>query len=73
MTSTTQFEKSKTIWANVARLPIPNTILAQRAAIEDLVRKLRDAQGERPQVAEWEWKLNELVYQVYGLTEDGTA
>jgi len=61
------------IWANVARLPIPNTTLAQRAAIEDLVRKRLDARGERPQVAEWERELNELVYQVYGLTEDEIA
>ena len=37
------------------------------------MRKRLDARGERPQVAEWERELNELVYQVYGLTEDEIA
>ena len=37
------------------------------------MRKLLDARGERPQVAEWERKLNELVYQVYGLTDEEIA
>jgi len=33
------------------------------------VRKLLDAKGQGPQVAEWERELNGLVYEVYGLTE----
>jgi hypothetical protein len=33
------------------------------------VRKLLDAKGQGPQVAEWERELNEVVYEVYGLTE----
>ena len=37
------------------------------------MRKLLDAWEEGPQVAEWERELNELVYEVYGLTEDEIA
>jgi len=50
-------------------IPIPPATPAQRAAIEALVRKLLDAKGQGPQVAEWERELNEVVYEVYGLTE----
>ena len=53
----------------VTQIPIPDTTPAQRAAIETLVRKLLDAKGQGPQVAEWEQELNGLVYEVYGLTE----
>lgn len=35
-----------------------------------LARKLSDAEGQGPQVEEWERELNALVYEVYGLTED---
>jgi len=34
------------------------------------VRKLLDAKGQGPQVAEWERELNALVYELYGLTEE---
>jgi len=54
----------------VTQIPIPNTTPAQRAAIEALVRKLLDAEGQGPQVAEWERELNALVYGLYGLTEE---
>jgi len=54
---------------NVAKLPLPDIIPAQRAAIESLVRKLLDAEGQGPQVAEWERELNALVYELYGLDE----
>jgi len=37
------------------------------------VRKLLDAEGQGPQVAEWERELNTLVYEVYGLTEEEIA
>jgi len=37
------------------------------------VRKLLDARGERPQVAEWERELNVLVYQAYGLMDEEIA
>ena len=45
----------------------------ERTAIESLVRKLLDAEGQGPQVAEWERELNGLVYEVYGLTEEEIA
>jgi hypothetical protein len=53
----------------VTQIPIPDATPAQRAAIEALVRKLLDAEGQGPQVAEWERELNGLVYELYGLTE----
>jgi len=53
----------------VTQIPIPDTTPAQRAAIEALVRKLLDAKGQGPQVAEWERELNALMYELYGLTE----
>jgi hypothetical protein len=59
--------------ANVARLPIPEIDQSQRSALEELVRKLLDAQGQGPQVAEWEGELNALVYKLYGLTEEEIA
>jgi hypothetical protein len=37
------------------------------------VRKLLDAEGQGPQVPEWERELNALVYEVYGLTEEEVA
>jgi len=54
----------------VTQIPIPDTIPPQRAAIEALVRELLDAEGQGPQVAEWERELNALVYGLYGLTEE---
>jgi hypothetical protein len=48
--------------------PIALPTASQRAAIEALARKLLDAKGQGPQVAEWEQELNALVYEVYGLT-----
>jgi hypothetical protein len=38
-----------------------------------LLRKLLDAKGQGPQVAEWERELNALVYQLYELTEEEIA
>ena len=37
------------------------------------MRKLLDAEGQWPQVAEWERELNALVYELYGLTEEEIA
>jgi len=54
----------------VTQIPIPDATPAQRAAIEALVRKLLDAGGQGPQVAEWEGELNVLVYELYGLSEE---
>nr|MBC8263561.1 Eco57I restriction-modification methylase domain-containing protein [Anaerolineales bacterium] len=53
----------------VSQFPVPNPTPAQRAAAESLVRKLLDAGGQGPQVAEWERELNALVYELYGLME----
>ena len=47
---------------------MPGTSLAR--ALESLVRKLLDAEGQGPQVADWERELNALAYEVYGLTEE---
>ena len=52
------------------QVPIPKPTKPQREAIEALVRKLLDAEGQGPQVECWERELNALVYEVYGLTED---
>jgi len=47
--------------------------IAQQAAVESLVRKLLDAKGQGPQVAEWERELNGLVYELYGLADGEIA
>lgn len=60
----------------IGQIPIPEATKAQRAAIETLVRKLLDAHqvpGASEGTSEWERELNELVYQVYGLTEQEIA
>ena len=57
----------------LSQIPIPDATPAQRAAIEVLVRKLLDAEGQGPQVADWERELNALVYEVYGLKEEEIA
>ncbi len=54
----------------LGQIPIPDAPKARRAAIEGVVHKLLDAEGQGPQVAEWERELNRLVYQVYGLTDE---
>jgi len=57
----------------LALLPIPEPTSTQRAAIEDLVRRLLEARGEGPEAAEWEGELNRVVYGVYGLGEEEVA
>jgi hypothetical protein len=57
----------------VKQVPIPEPTEPQREAIEALVRKLLDVEGQGPQVEEWERALNALVYEVYGLTDDEIA
>jgi len=62
----------------LSQIPIPQPTSAQRAAIEDLVHKLLDAYqvtgtSEEPVTSEWERELNELVYEVYGLTDEEIA
>jgi adenine-specific DNA-methyltransferase len=53
----------------VSQIPVPDASPARKADVEALVRKLLDAKGQGPQVAEWEGELNSLVYGVYGLTD----
>ena len=57
----------------VSQIPVPKTTASQHTAIESLVRKLLDARGQGPHVAEWERALNGVVYEVYGLTEEEIA
>ena len=57
----------------VEQIPIPTPTPAQREAIEALVEKLLAAEGQGPQVEAWEEELNQLVYQVYGLTAEEIA
>ena len=57
----------------VEQLPIPQATAGQRSAIESIVRKLLETEGQGPQVAEWERELNALVYDLYDLTEEEIA
>ena len=54
----------------IKQIPIPHATGAQRAAIEALAHKLLDAEGQGPEVAEWERELNALVHELYGLTRE---
>jgi hypothetical protein len=56
-----------------AQVPIPDLTPVQRTAMGALVCKLLDAEGQGPQVAEWERELNALVYELYGLKEEEIA
>jgi hypothetical protein len=57
----------------VKQIPIPEPTPAQREAIEALVGKLLAAEGQGPRVPAWERALNEIVYEVYGLTAEEVA
>ena len=57
----------------VGQIPIPLASADQEAAITAVVDKLVAAKGQGPQVAQWERKLNALVYELYRLTEDEIA
>lgn len=52
----------------ISQIPIPTPTSAQKAAIEALVQKLLNVQGDETQVTEWEAELNALGYETYGLT-----
>ena len=54
------------------QIPIPNTTKPQRTAIEKLVQKCLDAKkGDRnADTSELEKAIDDLVYQLYGLTEE---
>jgi len=57
----------------LGQVPIPKASPAKRAAVESLVRKLVMAGGQGPQAEVWERELNDLVYELYGLTEEEIA
>jgi hypothetical protein len=73
ISSTIRGDYLRFIATYMEQVPIPDAAPAQRAAIEALVRKLLDAEGQGPQVAEWERELNALVVEVYGLSEEEMA
>jgi hypothetical protein len=73
ISSTIRGDYLRFIASYMERVPIPKPTEPQREAIEALVRKLLDAEGQGPHVEEWERELNALVYQVYGLTDDEIA
>jgi adenine-specific DNA-methyltransferase len=70
ISSTIRGDYLRFIATYMEQVPIPDAAPAQRAAIESLVRKLLDAEGQGPQVAEWEQELNALMYELYELTEE---
>jgi len=57
----------------IEQISVPAATPAQHAAIEVLVRKLLDVEGQGPQVAGWEWELDALVYELYELTDEEIA
>jgi len=61
ISSTIRGDYLRFIATYMQQVPIPDATPAQRAAIESLVRKLLDAEGQGPQVAGWERELNALV------------
>jgi hypothetical protein len=69
ISSTIRGDYLRFIATYMEQVPIPDATPPQRTAIEALVRKLLNAKGQWPQVAEWERELNALVYELYGLTE----
>jgi hypothetical protein len=46
---------------------VPDAGDAERVAIEELVQKCLDANGQGPQIAEWEAEIDERVAWLYGL------
>ncbi len=73
ISSTIRGDYLRFIATYMEQVPIPSPTAAQRAAIEALVRKLLEAEGQGPRVAEWEAELNALVYQVCGLNRSEIA
>ena len=54
----------------VRRIPIPSAPLAEREAIERLVRRMLALRGEGEEAAALERELNERVYRLFGLTAE---
>lgn len=50
------------------QIPVPNATAAQHAALDSLVQKLLATRGQGPLVAGLEAELNQMVYEIYGLT-----
>jgi adenine-specific DNA-methyltransferase len=57
----------------LSKLPIPDALPADRAAIVALVQKCLDAKGQGPQVDDWEAEINERVAWLYGLKGEEVA
>ncbi len=57
----------------MSQIPIPDANPEQQNAMEMLIRRLLAVEGEGPQVAAWERGLNEIVYGLYGLTDEEIA
>jgi hypothetical protein len=73
ITTTIQKDYLRFFTQYLEQIPIPEPTPAQREAIEALVGKLLAAEGQGPQVPAWERALNDLVYEVYGLTAEEIA
>ena len=60
------------ILENIKRLPIPSANFAQRQSVTLLVDKILSAKQANPQAntSELERKIDELVYELYGLSDD---
>jgi len=69
ISSSIQSDYLRFIATYMEQVPIPKPTSSQVTTIESLVRKLLDARGQGPWVAEWEQKLNVIVYETYGLTK----
>ncbi|RMG94425.1 MAG: hypothetical protein D6706_13815 [Chloroflexi bacterium] len=61
------------IWEYFKEIPIPTPPIEQRKQLEVLVNRVLEISGQGPQVAAWERELNELVYGLYGLTDEEIA
>lgn len=69
ISSTIRGDYLRFIATYMKQVPIPSITSTQRNAIKSLVCRLLDAEGEGPNIAEWERQLDELVYEVYELTD----
>jgi type I restriction-modification system DNA methylase subunit len=57
----------------VGQLPIANPNPEQRAKVERLVNKLIEQGPDAPGAAEWQREIDQVVYEIYGLTEEEIA
>lgn len=57
----------------VEQIPIPTPTPEQRARIEELVNQLIEQGPDVPGAAEWQQEIDQIVYQIYGLTVEEIA